>query len=65
MAQIVFIEAELIDLVSSIDDSEHFRMVETTASLPMGNPNAAIFAKGFFTYCQACKNLQQYIERNS
>lgn|GEM_PF-6149008 len=64
MTQLVFLEAELVALVASIDDSTHFRLVETTASLPMGNADATFFAEHFFTYCSACRSLQQYIERN-
>jgi hypothetical protein len=62
MSQLIFLDSRLVALVTKIDDSQHFLVVEATLPFPMGNQNASIFSEGFFEYCVMCKELNAYLD---
>lgn len=60
MAQIIYVDSQLIRLVAEIDDCSHFSVVQFLASTPTSNTNLDALSNTFFDYCQRCAALKQY-----
>ena len=61
LVQLQYIDAELVGLLTSIEDCGHFEHVQLTGStLPVGNVNLSAWAPTFFEYCERCRALRQY-----
>ena len=61
MSQLMFLEAPLVSLVTKIDDSTHFMIIEMIHAVPIKNSDLSAFSKEFFGYCVACRDLQDFI----
>ena len=62
LAQLLYLEARHVGLLTSIDDCAHFNSVDTLRNLPLTNSSLADFAPSFFKYCEACKTLSLYLK---
>ena len=64
MSQLIFLDSEMVALITKIDDGRHFTFVEMSYGFPMGNKDASVFSEGFFDYCLTCKKLAIYLARH-
>lgn len=59
--QLLFLDAKLVSLVSEIDDCKYFTQLEMVLSVPISNDDIAFLHSNFYDYCDACKELEQYL----
>jgi hypothetical protein len=64
MSQLIFLEASFVSLLTSIDDSTHFNIIEHFPTQQIGNKDLSVFSKTFFDYCEACRNLDKYLQNH-
>jgi hypothetical protein len=62
MAQLTFLDAQLVALLTAIDDSSHFFAVQTVARTQIRNTDMSAFASSFYDYCVACRDLGIYLD---
>ena len=55
-----FIEARLVQLLTSIEDSSYFLQMRLVGSAPLRNTDLSVWAKSFIEYCVRCKELEAY-----
>lgn len=65
MAQLIFLEAPLVALLMKVQDSTHFRSIESLSRVRLNNDNLATFAGAFFEYVQACRELDGYLKTHA
>jgi hypothetical protein len=65
MSQLVFLEADFVAHLTSIEDCSHFSTIEVAAQFPFNNKDLSAFSKSFFEYCLACRDLDLYLESDS
>ena len=63
MSQLIFLDAKLVSLITNIDDSSHFSTVELFVHRPPGNQDLSAWASSFYEYCQFCKELDYYLQK--
>jgi len=51
MSQLIFLEANLVSLITKIDDCSHFSVVESLIHYPFNNQDMSAFSNTFFEYC--------------
>lgn len=62
LAQIIYIDAELIKLITDIDENTHFLTLNYFPNAKLiGNENLESFASSFFDYCIYCQKLEAYL----
>ncbi|MEN1943208.1 hypothetical protein WCE55_05010 [Luteimonas sp. MJ293] len=61
--QLPYLDAELVSLISAIDDCAHFWVVTTSLNNPSSNPNLEVWADPFLKYCQLCHELETYLNK--
>lgn len=62
LSQLIFLDAPLVSLLTQIDDSDHFYVVESLVHIPIGNANLSTFSTAFYKYCVACRALKLYLQ---
>ena len=62
MDQLPYLEARLVNHISSIDDCTHFWGVKTSINNRVSNPDLQAWAGAFAKYCQLCQELEKYLE---
>ena len=61
-AQLPYIDAKLVGLLTSIDDCTHFEGLELIGSeVPVVNADLSVWAPSFYEYCEQCRDLQRFI----
>ena len=63
VSQLIFVEADLVALITAIDDCPHFVTVKMVVQSPIRNLDLTAFAGSFFKYCLACKELDDYLKK--
>ncbi len=63
LAQLIFVDAKLVALLTVIDDSGHFSTIRMAASTRLANTDLSAFAPDFYKYCVACRDLETHIEK--
>lgn len=61
--QLPYLEPQLVNYISSIDDCAHFWIVTTSLNNPTSNPDLQVWADPFKKYCEACGSLENYISQ--
>ena len=61
MGQYTFVDAQLIALLTAIDDSSHFNFVSEFIHTPIRNEDMSAFASSFYDYCVACRQLDTFL----
>lgn len=63
LTQLPFLEAELVALLTAIDDSGHFEHLRLTGSgVPVGNSDLTAWAPSFFEYYRSCEALRKFAD---
>ena len=62
MSQIIFIDANLVSLITNIDNCNHFDIVETLQRYLINNQDLSAFSESFYKYCTYCRELDSYLE---
>ena len=60
LSNVQFIEARLVQLLTSIEDSSYFLQMRLIGSTPVRNTDLSVWAEPFFRYCALCKELELY-----
>jgi len=60
--QLPYLDAQLIILLTAIDDCSHFNVIELVQTTQLANQNLSAFASGFYEYCTLCSQLSAYID---
>lgn len=64
LAQILYVDAQLVNLLIEVDDCSHFNLLEHLLNMPVRNEDLSAFASTFSDYCQLCRRLNSYRERH-
>ena len=63
VVQLPFLEAELVALLTAIDDSAHFEHLRMMGSgVPVGNADLTAWAPSFFEYYSSCEALRKFAQ---
>jgi len=62
MAQLIYLDARLVALLSAIDDCSHFTQLDIVANVKLNNTDLTAWASTFAAYCYKCKELDAYRE---
>ena len=62
LAQSPYVDAELVSLLTAIDDCSHFWQVDILQSTRFKNEDLSAWASTFVSYCKLCKKLNDYRE---
>ncbi len=62
MAQLIYLDAEIVVFLTAVDDCSHFSFTETFAHIPIRNSDMSAFANEFHSYLGACRQLERYLE---
>ena len=65
MAQFTFLDAQLVALLTAIDDSSHFNMLQMIVHTPIRNKDMSAFASSFHSYCIACRHLDAFLNETA
>jgi len=60
LSNVQFIEARLVQLLTSIEDSSYFMQMRLVGSAPMRNTDLSVWAEPFIQYCALCNELETY-----
>lgn len=61
LVQLPYLDAELVRLITLVDDCDHFEHMHLMGStFPVGNTNLEAWGSSFFEYCERCKTLSRY-----
>lgn len=60
LSNVQFIEARLVQLLTSIEDSSYFLQMRLVGSAPMRNTDLSVWAEPFIQYCALCNQLEAY-----
>jgi len=60
LAQLPYLEAKHVSLLSAIDDCSHFLVVQQFQNHNISNSDLSAFATSFFEYCSLCRDLKNY-----
>ena len=60
LSNVQFIEARLVQLLTSIEDCSYFLQMRLVGSAPVGNTDLSVWAEPFVQYCVHCKQLDIY-----
>lgn len=58
--KITFLDSQLVQLLSNIDDCTHFNIIQSSATLPVNNITLEAWSDSFFDYCLLISKLDQY-----
>jgi hypothetical protein len=64
MLQIIYIDSELVALITAIEECTYFYVISQASQHPMRTQNLSIISKNYFEYCQNCDQLKKYIKKN-
>lgn len=64
LAQLRFLDADLVRLVMDIDDCSHFTVISHLSNQQLNNKDMSTFSDGFYEYCQTCQRLHAYLIAN-
>lgn len=62
LAQLLYVDIQLVSVLSAIDDSSHFRHLDHLRGLPLRNTDLSSWASTFFAYCELCQKLDKLLE---
>ena len=65
LAQLPYIDAKLVSLLTAVDDCSHFYQIDVLQSIRVKNRDLSAFASPFADYCELCRELNEYRERHS
>lgn len=60
LGQFLYIDAQLVTLLTAIDDCSHFHQLEFLRSIRVRNQDLTAWASTFAEYCDLCKQLDNY-----
>lgn len=63
LSQIIYVDAELVSLLSAIDDCPHFSQLPLLLSIKIKNKDMTAWASTFSNYCKLCRALNEYSEK--
>lgn len=64
LGQLKFLEAKHVSLLVAIDDCLHFQTMNHMQNHKINNADMSAFASFFFDYCELCKKLNTYINKD-
>lgn len=59
-AHLIFLDAQLVNLISAIDDCSYFHYLESIERLPVGGKDLTHLTSIFVQYCEQCRSLSTY-----
>lgn len=62
-SQLIYVDAELIALLSAIDECMHFSQINLLLSTRVNNKDMLAWVSTFTKYCELCKQLNGYCEK--
>jgi hypothetical protein len=65
LAQLPYLDAELVSLLTVVDDCSHFSQLEFLQGTKVRNTDLTAWASTFADYCALCRKLNEYRERHS
>ncbi|HPB68443.1 MAG TPA: hypothetical protein PLT76_08765 [Candidatus Omnitrophota bacterium] len=60
LAQLLYIEAELVSLLTAVNDCSHFHALKIFQIMKVNNTDLTAWASCFAEYCDLCKKLNSY-----
>jgi hypothetical protein len=64
LAQIIYIDAELVKLITDIDECDHFMTLNAFPNTDLiANETLEHFATHFYAYCAYCRKLEKYLQK--
>lgn len=61
--QLPFLDANLVSILTAIDDCSHFSSMSFLLNVNVSNPDLTAFAKCFYEYCLLCRQLNSHLVR--
>lgn len=62
-SQLIYVDAELISLLSAIDECSHFSQLNLLLNTRVNNRDMLAWVSAFTKYCELCKQLNDYCEK--
>jgi hypothetical protein len=59
--QLIFLDAELVSLITAIDDCSHFTRMELMQDIRVKNSDLTSWASSFYKYCDLCIQPNSYL----
>jgi len=60
MAQIIYVDVNLVILLAEIEDCSHFAMLDFLVSTPMNITDLTSCSSTFYEYCEMCRALKKH-----
>lgn len=61
--QLPFLDANLVGIVTAIDDCMHFTQLKILTTSKVSNETLSVWSKSFYDYCMLCKRLDAHLVR--